>query len=421
MNRLRITFALFLALLLAAPTFANVVITDDGDKTEKSRDREQRAREKMSEADDDLYDRGTDLLDQHQWRRAASIFDSIVHKQGPRMDSALYWLAYARNKMGQRSEALSALLALQQGFPKSRWTADGKALEVEIRQAAGQNVEPHDVADEDVKLMALNGLMSSDPERAIPVLESILTSPKSSDRVKDRALFVLSQAHSTRAVEILGRIARDTSSPKLQERALRYIGIMGGETSRKLLADVYASTTVVEIKKSVMRSLMISGDNARLLALARTETIPELRADAVQQLGVMGARNELAELYNSEPSVDVRKKIIQGMFIGGNAEKLGDIARTEKVVELRVVAIRNLGLLGGARSGELLRTLYESNTDTELRRAVINSLFLQQNAKALVDLARKEKDIELKREIISKLSLIHSPDATDYLLEYLRE
>jgi len=38
----------------------------------------------------------------------------------------------------------------------------------------------------------------------------------------------------------------------------------------------------------------------------------------------------------------------------------------------------------------------------------------------LVDLARAEKNFELKREIVSKLSLMKSKDATDYLLELLK-
>jgi HEAT repeat protein len=117
----------------------------------------------------------------------------------------------------------------------------------------------------------------------------------------------------------------------------------------------------------------------------------------------------------------VKKKIIQAMFIGGNAEKLYDIARNEPTETLKLTAIKNLGLLGGERAGEMLVTLYNSDTRPELRRTVINSLFIQGNAKALVALARREKDPELKKEIIQKLSLTGSKDAADYLMEYLKD
>jgi hypothetical protein len=50
---------------------------------------------------------------------------------------------------------------------------------------------------------------------------------------------------------------------------------------------------------------------------------------------------------------------------------------------------------------------------------VIKSLFLQGNAKALIEIARQETDPELKQEAVKKLSLIGSKEATDYLMEIL--
>src|SRR5205085_9574408 len=107
--------------------------------------------------------------------------------------------------------------------------------------------------------------------------------------------------------------------------------------------------------------------------------------------------------------------------IGGSVDQLGEIARTERNPDLRSTAIRNLGLTGGTRSGPMLLTIYETDTNSEVRHAVINALFLQSNAKSLVDLARKEKDPDLKKQIISKLSIMGSKDAAEYLMELLRE
>lgn len=368
----------------------------------------------------DLYESGTDALDEGEWREAAEKFREVARIGRDNADAALHWLAYAQNKMGQRSDALATLVDLQRRFPKSKWAADGKALEVEIRQSAGQSVAPEAVSDEDVKLMAVNGLMHTDPERALPILEKLIAG-NHSDKVKDKALFVLSQSKSPRALQVLARVARDGSHPELQSRALRNLGIVGGEDSRKLLADVYGSTNDKKVKKTILKSYMIAGDRARLLALAKSEQDPELRGTAVQQLGIAGGRQELSDLYAVEPSVEVRKKIIQAMFIGGNAEKLAELARGEKVVELRVAAIRNLGMLGGDKSGPFLVSLYESDQNPEVRKAAINGLFVQSNAKALVNLARKEKDPAMKKQLVSKISLINSDETERYLLELLNE
>ena len=369
--------------------------------------------------EEELYDDANDALDEGDYREAAAKFRRVADMKGENAAAALHWLAYAQNKMGQRSEALATLVDLQQRYPKSKWASDGKALEVEVRQSAGQTVAPDRVDDEDLKLMVVNGLMHSDPARAFPILKGIITGNHSA-KLKDKALFVLSQSGSPEAMQLMGQIARDNSRPELQSRAIRNLGILGGERSRQILADVYSSSTDKKVKRSILKSYMISGDRARLLSLAKSEADPELRAEAVQQLGIIGAKDELSQLYTVETAVSVRKKIIQAMFIGGNAEKLAELARSEKVLELRLAAIKNLGLMGG-RSGDFLVQMYETDPSHQVRDAVINGLFLQNNGKALVALARKEKDRELKKEIVSKLSLMNSEEGSQYLLELLNE
>ncbi|MCU1227454.1 MAG: hypothetical protein JWO97_338 [Acidobacteria bacterium] len=413
---MKFTAALLALLLGAAPLFADVMITVEADTGDHSSSDKERAVEREEE----LYDSATDALDEHDWRTAANTFRKVAAMTMSHADASLYWLAYAQSKMGQRSEALATLLEFQKVYPHSRWKEDGKALEVEIRQASGQQISPEHVEDEDVKLMALNGLLGSDPDRALPILEKILVS-NNSKKIKERALFVLTQSGSPRAYEIVAKVAKGDTYPDLQTPAVRYLGIMGGEQSRKLLADVYTSSSDVKVKKTVLKSYMIAGDRTHLLSLAKGEQNAELRGDAITQLGILGARNELAELYSSEPIVPIRKKIIQAMFIGGNADKLTEIARTEKVQELRVAAITNLGLLGGARTGPQLVTMYYGDASVDIRRAVIKALFLQQNAKALIELAKIEKNNELKKDIVQKIALMRSKEATDFLLDYLKE
>ena len=386
-----------------------------------TKDKDKTRDESRAEREQDRYEAATDALDDHQWHRAISLFNEVARMGGAHADAAIYWEAYAQAKNGDRTDALSTLLELQKAFPKSKYIGDAKSLEVEIRQNAGQQVTPERESDDDVKLMALNGLMNSDPDRAIPILENILRSPTQSPKMKDRALFVLSQTNAPRATELLSRIAKDGSNHDLQARALKYLGIMGGENSRKILEDVYRSSNDLEIKRSVLKSFMISGDRARLYSLARSEQNAELRADAVRQLGVMGGRNELADLYKSETSVEVKKNIIQAMFIGGSADKLGELARSETNPELRIAAIKNLGLVGGTHSAEILKSLYESDSNLEVRHAVINALFLHNDAKTLVALGRAEKNPDLRKSIVTKLSIMNSKDAADFLLDILNE
>ena len=399
--------AVVLAAAMSAPAIRANVYSDSDPQTRIEREQ-------------DAYEEATDAYDDHDWKSAARDFTRVADMKGAHADAALYWLAKSQNNLGMRAEALSTILRLHQEYPKSKWNDDAKAFELEVRQSAGQQAAPERITDEELKLIALNGLMQSDPERAIPILDKLLQS-NNSPKLKDKALFILAQSQSTQSSEILTRVARNGGDPDLQRRAVRYLGINGGDRNRKLLADIYASTADIELKKSILKSYMISGDSSRLLTLAKAESNPDLRMEAISQLGILGARDALADLYTTETTVEVKKKIIQAMFIGGNAEKLYDIARNEPNQDLKLTAIKNLGLLGGERSGEMLVSMYNADTRPEIRRTVINALFIQGNAKALVALARREKDPELKKAIIEKLAITGSKEAADYLMEYLKD
>jgi HEAT repeat protein len=367
---------------------------------------------------DDLYDEGREAIEEGRYDRAVDRFNRLIDMKTTRTDAALYWKAYSQSKLGQRGEALNTIADLQKRFADSRWSRDAKALEVEVRQASGQTVAPTQ-DDDELKLMALRGIMQSDPEQAFPIIEKMLAAANS-PRVKDRALFILSQSRSGRARDLIVNVAKGNANPDQQLRAIRYLGIMGGADNRQVLAEVYRSSSDMSVKRAILRSFMVAGDRERLLAAAKTEGNAELRGEAVQQLGVMNAGAELNELYQTEQSPEVKKRILQAMFVGNQSDKLIELAKGEKDPELRRTAIRNLGLMKRPGTAEALLSIYGSDQNPEIRRAVVNGLFLQNNARALVDLARAEKNVEMKKEIVQKLSLMKSKEAMDYLMELLK-
>ena len=132
----------------------------------------------------------------------------------------------------------------------------------------------------------------------------------------------------------------------------------------------------------------------------------------------------LADVYRGSNDSAVKHAILQS-FLGSRAmDQLAQVARTETDVDMRRRAIRFIGAMAamGRTSGdELLRSLYTAETSADVRREIINALFTQQNAAALVALGRSEKDLALKKDIVSKLSAMpRSKEATDYLLELLK-
>jgi HEAT repeat protein len=366
-----------------------------------------------------LYDQAREAIEQNQYDRAVEQFNRLIVWKTPRTDAAMYWKAYSLAKLTERTAALTTLAELEKQFAGSRWIKDAKALEVEIRQASGQAVTVESQNDEELKLLALRGLMQSDPDRSLPILERMLSS-QNSLRVKDRALFVLSQSRSPRTRELIAGIAKGNANPDLQLKAIRYLGIMGGTDTRDLLAEIYRGSSDVTVKRAVLRSYMTSGDRDRLLALAKSEPSPELRGEAVQQLGALGASAALFDLYQTETSMEIKKRILRAIAMGGGADRVIALAKTEKDPELRRTAIQSLGMMGRTDSTEALTSIYAADQSLEIRKAVVQALFIQHQAKTLVDLARAEKNPELKKDIVTKLSMMRSKDATDYLLELLK-
>jgi len=367
--------------------------------------------------EDKLYEKGQNALDARRWDDAAQYFGEAAADNGPHADGALYWKAYALNKLGRREEALATIKLLRDTHAGSRWLDDAKALEIEV---SGRKVNPDAEPDEDLKLMALSGLMNSDPERAIPLLEKFLQGNQP-PKLKERALFVLAQSDSAKAHQILEQIARGSGNPDLQMKAIHYLGVMGSKENRQILSDVYASSGDSNVKRAILHAFMVSGDRDRLLQAAKTEKNADLRVEAIHQLGISGGQSELAQLYQAESSVEVKETILHAMFVGGNSEKLIEILRAEKEPRLRKAAIHSLGLMGGEHTGAALAALYGSESDPSIRGEIVNALFIQGNAKALVALARKETNPETKKAIVGKLSIMGNKDATEYLMELLNK
>jgi HEAT repeat protein len=423
-----------------------------------------------------LYRSGMRALNNQQWQTAIADFRQLAALHGERGDEALYWEAYADNKQGLAAEALSTIQSLEGTYPGSRWLNDARALELQVRQANGQTVSPNDQPDDQLKLLAINEIMSSDPARAIPLLQRLIEGNQSAV-VKERALFVLTQSGSPAARQAVVEIARSSPDPALRRKALDDLALFGGDQSRNLLSEIYASSNDLALKRHILHDFMISGARQQILLVARSDKVPELREiaiyqlglaggqaqlgqlyqqetnegvkkaivramflgrnqqqlmqvartdpdpglrrEAIRDLGLIGAQDQLAQLYHEESALDVKKEVLHAMFLGHNSRALGQMARAETNAELRVEAIHCLGLIQDPQTGQALISLYDSNADRATRDAVIDALFIQHNAHALVILARKETDPEMKRHIVSRLSVMHSKEGTDYMLEIL--
>jgi len=372
------------------------------------------------DSEERMYRRGAEYLDKHDWEKAADAYDQVIEFKGSKAEGAYYWKAYALAKLGRRDQALAQIAELQKSYSSSRWLNDAKALEAEVRQANGQPLSPETENDEDLKILAIQSLISSDPERAIPLLDKILQG-RNSQKVKERALFVLAKSRTPRAQEIVVRYAKGSGNPDLQMKAVEYLPIYGGKENLQTLSEVYGTATDPALKRTILRGFMMAKDKDRLLAASKSEQNPEIRAEAIRLLGSLGAQPELGQLYTNESSADVKLAILDAMYNAGYADKLLELAKSEKDPKLRTAAIHRLGNMRKSKTAEALVSLYSAETDKDVKEQILHSLYSQGSAKEVVDVARKENDPELRRQAVRMLSNMKSKEATDYLVELLNK
>jgi thioredoxin-like negative regulator of GroEL len=315
--------------------------------------------EQSSEANQHYQD-GRRALDASRWEEAIRAFERASEDEAL-TDAATYWQAYAYHKLGDPSRALSLIEGMEQQFPESQWLDDARALALEIR---GNRTDDALDEDEELKVIALNGLLQTDEEEALPLLEELLSND-ASNQMKGRALFVLAQSDSDKAMEILAATARNGSDPELQKQAIHYLGVHRSEGNLELLSSLYEGAGLSpELRRVILESYMIGGDTERLLAVARdaSESI-ELRKMAIHFLGASGVDpNRLLELYPSQGiSAELKTQILHGLFVSGSIPELIALARGEKDPELKKRAVHWISMSGTPEAKQFLMELVRSN------------------------------------------------------------
>ena len=421
MIRIRILSALAASVLLCSPAMAQGIYYP-GSPQPWARSFSGSGSEAADGAEKTDFEEGLRALDARNWKAAEAAFSRVVKRNGSATDAALYWKAYAESRGGNRSAALETIAALRSKSPGSRWARDAEALQVELhatglRRPMALTAEP----DNNLKLLAINSLLLSKPEVAVPALRGVLDGD-GSPALKERALFVLTQSPAPEARQLVTRIARGGNNLKLQSRAVQYMGMLGGPEAQTELASIYKTAANPLIKKEVLQGLARSGSHNFLMQIAKTDPNNDLRKEAISQLLLSGGGNDAWKLYESSSSAKEKRAILDALFMSGNGGRLLSVARNGKDQVLRLAAIQSLGMMGkeNGHAAELVE-LFPREQDPKVRSAILQALFMQADAKGLVSLARASKDPQTKAEIMQQLSMMPSEETSRYLVELLKK
>ena len=161
---------------------------------------------------------GQKAIDQGRWADAVKIFSEATGQHGDHADGALYWKAYAENKLGQSKPSEATCAELRSGYPKSRWIEDCGALLVEIHAKSGKPIVIEPGQSDDVKLLALSAMLRQDEPRALAEIQAILNGD-ASEKLKKEAQFILGQHYSNVTYPQIVRISYLEGDVRVQRGA----------------------------------------------------------------------------------------------------------------------------------------------------------------------------------------------------------
>ena len=370
---------------------------------------------------------GRDLIDAEQWAKAAEKFSQFVnaYPKDRDVDMALYWLAYSMNKQGDPRGAAAQLQRLLKKHQQSAWADEARALLNEIAGTLGeggiaQNTLDDSKEQEEIKIVALQSLFQSNPERAMTYVREILKPGSSAGpRLMEAAVSLVGAHGGPQSIPFLLDIARSQADEKLRARAIHSLANEGGEAVLDPLIQLYDAERNPDVKRQMLHAFAemdaVPRAHAKLLAIARSRTeSDELRRQAIHWIGereTPAAFDELVQLYNSETNVEIKRQIIHGFFDTKDARahaKLVEIARSPaENVELRRQAVHWLGEQKSPTAFDSLLQIYGADDNVDIKRQIIHALSEMEDPRAqgrISEIARNaSENTELRRQAIHQL------------------
>ena len=418
---------------------------------------------------DGAFREARETLNRGDYRRAAQAFGEIP-RRWPRSryaPDAYYWQAFALSKqqnagVAELRAARTALTALRRDYPRAdvrdaaalranvvgrlAQLGDADAVQENSRSAAtasrpspapapraAQQPCPDDDDEDDTRVVALNALLQMDAESAVPILKQVLARKDACSVVlRRKAVFLLSQKRSPETADILVDLVRNDPDREVREQAIFWLSQVDGARAVDALEGILRTSNDAGIQEKAVFALSQhrstrAGELLREFAL-RNEAPVELRGQAIFWLGQQHAGESarfLRELYGRINNDELKEKVVFSLSqhrAPENAQFLLDIALDNaESAEMRKQA---LFWAGQSRSVsiERLTQLYDQVSDTEVKEQLI-FVYSQRRDQAavdkLMDIAKNERDAELRKKAIFWLGQVNDPRVARFLLDLI--
>lgn len=415
---------------------------------------------------DSLYRMAREAMSRGDYKRAAEIFHRIPERypQSAYAGQALYYEAYSLYRSGGDDDLNAArdrLNQLKQRYP-SVAKNDGATLLTRVcgelakrgDESCAASISstaegtpdvtngetrvvtpgascPSDDDDNDDRIAALNALLQMDADRAMPILQKVLARRDAcSAGLRRKAVFLVSQKQTDQTANILMNVARSDPDQEVREQAVFWLSQVPGSTG--LLEEILKGNGDENIKEKALFSLSQQNEPRaqqilRDFALRNSENA-DLREKAIFWLGQRRSTENtqfLRNLYSQLTNEDLKEKVLFSLSQqqgAGNEQWLMNIAANSKEdIELRKKALFWAGQSGVPMS-ELVG-FYNRMNESEMREQMIFVFSQREHDPAamdkLFDIAKNEKDSELRKKAIFWLGQSRDPRVQQFLLDLI--
>jgi hypothetical protein len=410
---------------------------------------------------DSLYRAARAALRRNDYSRAAGLFRQ-VRDQYPRSSyapEAYYWEAFSLYRSGGKSNLQQAREVLRLQRQRHRDVADGSDPRSLATRICGElarmgdsecaelitetatNVQPEPRPrpggtcpreEDDMRVEALNAVLQMDADRAMPLLKRVLERrDECSVQLRRKAIFLVSQKHTSETESILLGAARNDPDQEVREQAVFWLSQVGTERSVSALDSILRSAKDRKLQEKAIFALS-QVDNARASAAIRefaerNDVASELREQAIFWIGQQNRPENsryLQTLYARVNTQQLKEKIIfslSQMNSAENARWIMNIALDENEgIEARKQALFWAGQSGGNLAD--LVSLYGRMQNREMKEQLI-FVYSQRSERAavdkLLDIARNDPDREMRKKALFWLSQSNDPRVADLLQEII--
>jgi HEAT repeat protein len=250
---------------------------------------------------------------------------------------------------------------------------------------AGQAAVNSGMSEQDeIKTIALQSLMQSNPERALPYIGEILKNDsKASKGLKESAVRLLGQYRGPSATNLLLDLARNQTDLKLRRSAIYSLGNVEDDKVFDLLLDLATKSEDPEVAKTALRALASHRNQKAkdsIGSLALNAKSPLIRRDAIYFLGERrddASIDRLISIYDNDADPEIKKHAIYALSRSANPkarQKLLEVARSNSSEDARLQAIQWLDDRADESFIDELVKLYQSDKSAKVRKQIIYSL-----------------------------------------------